>query len=222
MAKYSLGKPTYNSDEPSDSIFQSAAQNSLIYDISQFSHIQTNQIVSSIYMQLGKALYGVKPKFSNNKRSHIELAFLSKEGCDVWAEKEITIIGKNLTPTRSHNGKKSFLSITLSGVPLCDQMEMSDKIYETFEKYGKIATIKPKLWEGTTLCSDNWLLTFDVTGHKDVSSLTNNLPRLISINGDRVYVTWKEAPRFCTFCRKSGHKRPECLDLKNAKENKRI
>ena len=49
--------------------------------------------------------------------------------------------------------------------------------------------------------------------------ITANIPRLVIIFGDKVFVIWKEAPRFCTFCKKSGYKKPDCKDLHNAKIN---
>jgi len=79
MAKYTLGKPTFNVDEPSSSVHQSASPNALIYDISEFPVVPTNQIILSINLQMGKVIYGAKMKFTNNKRSHLELAFFSKK-----------------------------------------------------------------------------------------------------------------------------------------------
>ena len=219
MAKYALGKPTYSVDEPTSSVYQSASQNALIYNIAELAQVPANQIISSVNLQMGKAIYGAKIKFTNNKRSHLELAFFSSEAMETWAKKDITLIGKNFTPIKAHNGKKSFFSITLSGVPLCDKTETTNVILRTFEKIGKVASIKPKLWEGTSICSDNWLVTFDVTEQDALAALTGQIPRLVTINGDRVYVTWKEAPKFCTFCRKSGHKRADCNDLKNANKS---
>src|SRR5438132_8923762 len=221
MAKYTLGKPTFNMDEPSHSIYQSATPHALIYDISLLDQVPTNQLASSINLQIGKAVRGVKVKYTNNKRFHLELAFFTKEATDTWEKKPITLIRKDLLPIRAFNGNKSFFSISLSGVPLCDTQEVTSQLQKIFGKVGKIATIKPKLWEGTSFTFDNWLITFDTTEIKDISMLSANIPRLVSISGDRVYVTWREAPKFCTFCRKSGHKRPDCNDLKNVKKNSR-
>src|SRR5205085_506337 len=41
----------------------------------------------------------------------------------------------------------------------------------------------------------------------------NKLPRSINVLGEKVFVTWKSAPAYCTFCKKTGHKRPHCKDL---------
>ena len=189
MAKYSLGKPTFNMDEPSHSIYQSASPHALVYDISLLDQVPTNQLASSINLQIGKAVRGVKVKYTNNKRSHLELAFFTKEAADTWEKKPITLIGKDLLPTRAFNGNKSFFSISLSGVPLCDTQEITSQLQKIFEKVSKIATIKPKLWESTSFTSDNCLITFDTTGIKDISMLSANIPKLIFISRDRVYVT---------------------------------
>jgi len=189
MAKYTLGKPTFNVDEPSSLVHQSASPNALIYDISKFPVVPTNQIILSINLQMGKTIYGAKMKFTNNKRFHLELAFFSKEALEVWATKPIILLGKNIMPIVAHSGRKSFFSISLSGVSLCDKQEVMNKLLDIFGKLEKISTIKPKLWEGTSICSDNWLLTYDTTDMKDLSTITANIPRLVTIFGDRVFVT---------------------------------
>jgi hypothetical protein len=50
----------------------------------------------------------------------------------------------------------------------------------------------------------------------DSSELMNKLPRNININRNKVYVTWKAAPHFCTFCKMSRHKKPACKNFVNA------
>src|SRR5947209_1573528 len=99
-------------------------------------------------------------------------------------------------PVKAHSGRKSFFSISLSSMPLCNKQEVIQKLLEIFDKIDKIAMIKLKLWEETSICSDNWLITFDTTKVQDLSAITANIPRLVTIFGDRVFITWKEAPRF--------------------------
>jgi hypothetical protein len=155
-------------------------------------------------------------KYSSGKRSHLELVFFSQEATDNWADRNIAIVGKNFRGHKALSNNKTFLTVALSGVPLGSRKENTNQIKTTFDKFGKVVVIKPKLWEGTMICSDKWSVTFDTTDLLDVTSLTSSLPRTTNINGDKVYVTWKSAPSYCTFCKKNGHKRSECRDLQNA------
>src|SRR5947209_2549820 len=98
-------------------------------------------------------------------------------------------------------------------MPLGNKQKTAEAVKEVFDKHGLVTTIKPKLWEGTTIASDKWMVTLDTTNKTDLVAFTNKLPRSINILGEKVFVTWKSAPAYCTFCKKSGHKRLHCKNL---------
>jgi hypothetical protein len=155
-------------------------------------------------------------KYTSGKRTHLELVFFNQEATDTWTNKPITIVGKDFRGMKALSSNKSFLSIALSGIPLGSRKENTEQIKDLFSKFGKVVVIKPKLWEGTSICSDKWAVTFDTSDLQDISTLTNSLPRTISIGQDKVFVTWRMAPAYCTFCKKNGHRRSDCNELLNA------
>src|SRR5947209_13442190 len=112
-------------------------------------------------------------------RSHLELVFSSQKALDSWKNKPITVIGRNLIGREPNSAKRSFLSLSLSGMPLGDKQKTSEAVKAVFDKYGKVASIKPKLWEGTTIVSDKWMVTLDTTEVTDLVTFTNGLPRSI-------------------------------------------
>ncbi|CAG8696707.1 5585_t:CDS:1, partial [Ambispora gerdemannii] len=215
-ARYALGKPTYNIAKDSGIFLQTDSDFPLIYDISQLQLIPDNQLISSSHLQFGADAFGAKLKYIHGKRTYLEVAFASEESQLKWEDKILVIAGKNLKAQRAFSNQKTFFSITLSGVPLSQSDEITSTIKETFDKIGKVAVIKPKLWEGTSLCSDKWSVTFDTTSQEDQLTFCTKIPRSIKIKSSNVFVTWKAAPPFCTFCGKSGHKRSDCKDLRNA------
>jgi hypothetical protein len=218
-AKYALGKPTFNSDEGFGPAYQSKNKNTLIYCIDSITEVPDNQVVSSVNLQIGKALHGLHMKYTKAKRSHLELVFVSEEAVDNWVGQPITIAGRNFKGFRPSNSSRTFLSVSLSGTPIGDRLEVSADIQSTFSKYGKITSIRPKLWEGTSLCSDKWSISFETTSLADPAELTSKLPRTVKIGEHKIFVTWRAAPPYCNFCRKTGHKKSDCLDLKRATLN---
>src|SRR6266487_1753638 len=212
-AKYAMGKPVYNLDLASGPAYHSLNDLALIYNITALQAVPDNQIVSTVSIQIGPVLEGAKMKYSKGKRTHLELVFCSIEALNSWKDKSLTIIGRNLKGLEPSSVKRSFLSLSLSGMPLGNKQKTAEATKEVFDKYGLVITIKPKLWEGTTIASDKWMVTMDTTDSDDLITFTNKLPRSVNVLDEKVFVTWKSAPAYCTFCKKSGHKRSQCKDL---------
>jgi hypothetical protein len=208
-----MGKPVYNLDLASEPAYHYLNDLALIYNITSLSAVPDNQIILTINVQIGAVLEGAKMKYSKGKRTHLELVFCSKEALDSWKNKQLTVIGRNLKGLEPSSAKRTFLSLSLSGMPLGNKQKTADVVKEVFDKHGLVTTIKPKLWEGTTIASDKWMVTLDTTEEDDLTAFTNKLPRTVNISGEKVFVTWKSAPAYCTFCKKTGHKRPLCKDL---------
>ena len=78
---------------------------------------------------------------------------------------------------------------------------------------GQVVSIKPLFFEGTTVCSDQWLVTFEITEDPD---LATRLPRSIHIDEHKVTIDWKEAPKVCFYCEKEGHIKKDCEELKTS------
>ena len=170
----------------------------------------------SAHLQFKTDAYGAKLKYAKGKRSYLEIAFESEALQTKWESQTLVIAGRKLKAQRALSDKKSYLSLSLSGVPLSKKTEITDAIKSTFDKLAKVAVIKPKLWEGTSMTSDKWAVTLDTTDVDDIVKFTSTLPRTIKIKTSKVFVTWKSAPAFCTFCKKNGHKRGSCAELTNA------
>ena len=168
----------------------------VIFNIEELQKVPDNQLLSLFNLQIGKVMNGAKLKYANGKRTHLEAALVSEEAVQTWINKKLTILGMDLQAVRATNSKRSFLSIFLSGVTLGERGEISKKIKELFEGVGEIAAIKPKVWEGTNCCSENWSVTFDTTDLDNEEDFKKAIPRVLDMDGDKVYVTWKAAPQF--------------------------
>src|SRR6185436_17583433 len=115
-------------------------------------------------------------------------------------------------PTDAH---KSFLPIKVRNVPLDSKEHISNQVKETFQDFGKIASIKPLLIEGTPYLTDQWIVIFDST---DDLELEKRIPRFIYIEDNRVTTEWKEAPKVCYFCDQTGHIKKNCSQFQEAKK----
>src|SRR6266487_3182494 len=107
-----------------------------------------------IIIQIGPVLEGAKMKYSKGKRTHLELVFCSIETLNSWRDKPLTIIGRNLKGLEPSSVKRSFLLLSLSGMPLGNKQRTAEAMKEVFDKYSLVTIIKPKLWEGMTITSD--------------------------------------------------------------------
>lgn len=75
-----------------------------------------------------------------------------------------------------------------------------------------IKAIKPLLYEGNPIQSDQWVVIFDITEDGD---LTQRIPRYINILNQKVVTEWKKAQSF-VFCNGEGHIKRDYIQLKDA------
>src|ERR1043165_668623 len=94
-----------------------------------------------------------------------------------------------------------------------DSKSIENFILEAFKDIGQVVFIKPLFFEGTTVCSDQWLVTFEITEDPD---LATRLLRSTHIDEHKVTIDWKEAPKFCFYCKKEGHIKKDCEELKTS------
>src|SRR5690242_8119400 len=100
-----------------------------------------------------------------------------------------------------------------------DTKLISNHIVKAFHDMGQIASVKPLFYEGTTVCSDQWLITFETTDDPEIAS---RIPRTTHISNHKVTTEWKEAPKICFYCEKEGHFKKDCKELKNSIEARRL
>ncbi|CAG8711222.1 5500_t:CDS:2, partial [Cetraspora pellucida] len=92
-----------------------------------------------------------------------------------------------------------------------DIKSISNEVLEAFQDIKQIASINPLFFEGTTVCSDQWLITFETT---DDPELSIRIPRNTHINNHKVTTDWREAPKICFYYEKEGHIKKDCTELK--------
>src|SRR5260364_74810 len=88
---------------------------------------------------------------------------------------------------------------------------ISNLIKEATEDFGKISSIKPMVYEGTPICTNQWIVIFEMTEDPD---LIKRIPRYTHIWDQKVTLEWKEAPKICFYCNKEGHIKRECEELR--------
>jgi hypothetical protein len=169
--------------------------------------------------QIGRAIRGARMRYTNKTRTHLEVTFHSEEAAKVWAEKTITIANVECGGNYATREKKSFFTVNLTNVPLDDPNEISLQLLQIFQGIGDISVIKPKYWEGTSILTDAWTITFNTSELANDTELSEKLPRIINLWGEKVFVNWKLAPPHCTFCSQMGHKKNGCEEFKQAKKD---
>ena len=115
------------------------------------------------------------------------------------------------------SGDRTYLNITMKNVPISESTSISNAIKNYFENICSIASIKPLFYAGTKFLSDQWQISLDIT---DKEEITKIIPRCIELLGNKITLSWKNAPPFCLFCETEGHFRKECPTLKKAREGK--
>ena len=158
-------------------------------------------------------------RYTQGNRSHLEITFKTESAAKKWSTQPITIGNREIVGHYATREKKTFFHINLSNVSLDDEEPITAELLSIFSSYGSIAAIKPKLWEGTDILSDYWSISFDTSDYADDTHITNTIPRIINIWGNKVMVSWKATPSYCTFCSKQGHRRAACKEFIEAKEN---
>ncbi|RIB24687.1 hypothetical protein C2G38_2167954 [Gigaspora rosea] len=148
--------------------------NALIIDIQSLINISTNNIIAILALKLNGNLIAAKTHLIKNK-----LVLLVASLKSDWL-----VIS-------------SFTSHSLAAPKFCSFTNNSnlenttELILEAFQDAGQIAAIKPLLYE-ETICSDQWLVTFEITDDPD---LHFRIPRCTYIGAD-TYNTSTPSPIF--------------------------
>ncbi|CAG8672100.1 8434_t:CDS:2 [Cetraspora pellucida] len=68
-------------------------------------------------------------------------------------------------------------------MPIGDTKTISNQVFNAFQYVGQIASIKPLMFENTTVCSDQWLVAFETTKNPD---LLSKIPRSTHIGNYKI------------------------------------
>ncbi|CAG8780256.1 3799_t:CDS:2, partial [Gigaspora margarita] len=177
FTKLTKGKATYSSFSLRSNI-NTKNNNALIFDIQKLSNISTNDIISTLYSKIGADFIGAKPHFVRGARSYIEIIFADSKHMKKYAKEGIVIFQQTLYGFISTRSNKEILTVKLKRVPIAARDKISEEIKEAFGNIGTILAIKPLLYEGTPIQSDQWMVVFDVTNDED---LVQRIPRYVNI-----------------------------------------
>ena len=212
FTKLTRGKATYSTFSPRINI-STKNNNALMFDIQKLNKISINDIVSTLYGKMGADFIGAKPHFVRGTRMYLEIIFADEQKMRKYAKEGIDIFQQTFYGYISSRSNQELLSVRLRRVPITDKEVITEEIKEVFENVGTIKAIKPLLYEGTPIQSDQWVIIFDIT---EDSKLTQRIPRYINILDQKVVTEWKEAPKLCFFCDGEGHIKRDCNQLKEA------
>src|SRR5947209_11331082 len=104
-------------------------------------------------------------------------------------------------------------------MPIYNKEALLSDLTEIFTDICPIALIKPMLYTATSLLSDQWMVSLDIT---DRETIVTKFPRIVNIRNHKVSLHWRNAPALCHFCDKEGHFRKNCPDLAEAKRGRNI
>ncbi|RIB24650.1 hypothetical protein C2G38_2168076 [Gigaspora rosea] len=173
--------------------------------------------VCKINQGIGKDILGLKPHFTKGIRTHLGIIFKSYDNVQKNSTEGISLFNQTFLGYIPTNSRNSYLLVKLKNVPIDFQESITKEIKDTFEHVGKISSIKPLVFEGTSILSNQWVVIFDITNDPDI---TKRLPRFITIMDQKVTTEWREAPKLCFFCDAEGHIKRECQQYKEAQELK--
>ena len=162
-ARFVPGKATYNANRNPHKVFQTSNKNAVVYDISMVPDVPSNVAMVQVNTQIGRAIRGARMRYTNKIRTHLEVTFQSEEAAKIWAEKTITIANQECGGCYATKDKKSYFTVNLTNVPLDDPNEISNQLLLIFQGIGDISVIKPKYWEGTSILTDAWTITFNTS-----------------------------------------------------------
>lgn len=191
FTKLKSGKATYSSFAPRDKI-HTKNDNALIFNIQSLENISINDIVAALYAKIGDDLIAAKPHYKRGKRLYLEVIFTSPEKQQMYAARGIVIFKQTLLGYIPVNLRCSFLPVRLRNVPMGHKDRISNLIKEATEDFGKISSIKPMVYEGTPVCTNQWIVIFETTEDPD---LIKRIPRYTHIWDQKVTLEWKEAPK---------------------------
>ena len=112
----------------------------------------------------------------------LEVILKNKEKLQQYASEGIPLFRQTLFGYIPVNIRRSFLTVKLRGTPMGESKSIGNFILEAFRDMGQVVSIKPLFFEGTTVCSDQQLIIFEITEDPD---LATRLPRSTHIDEPR-------------------------------------
>src|SRR5690242_13240580 len=164
-------------------------------------------------------LTAAKPVITKNRRTHLEIILPNEEKQQFYAAEGLTVFQQTLQGYIPVNIRRNFLSVRLRNAPMDKKEHISEKIKEAFQDIGTISSIKPLVYKGTSVLSDQWVVIFETTEDPDLPS---RISRFTDIWDHKVITDWKEAPKLCFFCDKAGHVKKECPEYKASVEARNL
>jgi|GEM_PF-6935314 len=216
FTKLTRGPSTYSTYSVRNQITTKNSR-AAIFEIRTLINLSMNEIAVVLNKCIGNDIIGIKPHFTKGVRTHLEIIFKSREDVQKYCANGINMFNQTFLGYIPTNSRNSYLSIKLKNVPIDFQDDITKEIRETFDHVGKISSIKPLVFEGTSILSNQWVVIFDITDDPDINK---RIPRFITIMDQKVTTEWREAPKLCFFCDAEGHIKRECQQYKEAQKLK--
>ncbi|CAG8590234.1 8561_t:CDS:2, partial [Cetraspora pellucida] len=121
---------------------------------------------------------GAKLHFVKGTRMYLEIIFTDEQKMREYTKKGIDMFQQTFYDHISSRTNQDLLSVRLRRVPIMDKDTISEEIKWAFDEVGTIMAIKPLLYEGTPIQSDQWGIIFDIT---EDAKLAERMPRYVNI-----------------------------------------
>src|SRR5947209_11428314 len=193
--------------------------NALIININALHDVKSDTILLAINQTYGDILLGAKFRFTKNGRTHLELIFNTYEDLDTHLFQGINLLTHCFKGYFPSAADRTYLHIIFRNMPIFNKEALSSDLAEIFADICPIASIKPMLYTATSLLSDQWMVSLNIT---DKETIVSKFPRIVNIRNHKVSLHWRNAPVLCHFCDKEGHYRKNCPDLAEAKKERNI
>ncbi|CAG8751812.1 8048_t:CDS:2 [Gigaspora margarita] len=146
--------PTAKSNKESENLLANTNMTELIFKIHTLINLSMNEIAVVLNKYIGNNIIGIKLHFTKEVRTHLEIIFKSREDVQKYCTNGINIFNQTFLGYIPTNSRNSYLSIKLKNVLIDFQNDITKEICKTFDYMGKISSIKPLVFEGTSILSN--------------------------------------------------------------------
>ena len=149
----------------------------------------------------------IATKFRSDTR-FIQIFFEEEDEADNFIAQRTLEVGTYTIPILPPKGKlPSVVLIRLDNVPCRGRKYLTNELNEIMAEFCLPLEIAPMTVKGTKLFTSRWEMLVEAIPDKNLS---NTLPSIIEIEGQKILLTWPGSPPSCLQCLTTGHIRRNC------------